>query len=46
MEEITNVPAVYQPYSVLATVPPAQAITLLASQLPVFYGSENDDMNR
>jgi len=31
---------------VLATVPPAQAIILLASQLPVFYGSEDDDVDR
>jgi len=40
-----NVPAVHQYYSLLATVPPARAITRLTFQLPVFYGSKDDNVD-
>lgn len=36
---------VYQVLLVLATVPPAQAITFLALQIPTFHGITDDDID-
>ena len=40
-----NASAVQQSPSLLTTILLAQAVPLLASQIPVFYGSTDDDVN-